>query len=147
MTNPRAGIFAAFRAAKPDIFNDTGNILALDNLCDGYGIGRAEVTPAPAAGGLHQLSDVEAFYARVRRVTGALDQVQVDTIGALLGASAHWPLGWAAYGFATGWHEARLRPIKEIGGDAYFKRMYDIEGERPAKARELGNLTPGDGVR
>jgi putative chitinase len=39
-----------------------------------------------------------------------------------------------------------MQPIKEYGGAAYFRRMYDIEGERPAKARELGNLTPGDGA-
>src|SRR3546814_6075636 len=25
--------------------------------------------------------------------------------------------------------------------------MYDIRGDRPAKARELGNLTPGDGAK
>lgn len=38
-------------------------------------------------------------------------------------------------------------PIREYGGAAYFKRMYDIEGDRPDKARELGNLEPGDGMR
>ena len=40
-----------------------------------------------------------------------------------------------------------MQPIKEIGGTAYFTRMYDINGQRPAKARELGNLAPGDGVK
>lgn len=40
-----------------------------------------------------------------------------------------------------------LAPIKEIGSDAYFFRMYDINGERPDVARQLGNLYPGDGVR
>jgi putative chitinase len=34
-----------------------------------------------------------------------------------------------------------MQPIKELGGMAFFKRMYDIHGDRPAKARELGNLT------
>lgn len=54
-----------------------------------------------------------------------------------------------AYVLATAYHEVRgtMQPINEDGGDAYFKRMYDIEGARPDKARELGNLTPGDGVR
>jgi len=40
-----------------------------------------------------------------------------------------------------------MQPIKEIGNAAYFKRMYDIEGARPAKARELGNIHPGDGAK
>jgi hypothetical protein len=41
----------------------------------------------------------------------------------------------------------KFLPIDEYGGADYFRRMYDIEGERPEVARELGNLTPGDGVK
>lgn len=54
MSNPRAAIFAAVReAARPDIFNDKGNILALDNILDAFGVAREEGTlpppkPAPA---------------------------------------------------------------------------------------------------
>ena len=50
---------------------------------------------------------------------------------------------------ATVKHETAhtMQPVKEYGGNAYFKRMYDIEGERPYKARELGNLKPGDGAK
>lgn len=40
-----------------------------------------------------------------------------------------------------------MQPIKERGGNAYFTSMYDIRGKRPAKAKELGNLTPGDGAK
>lgn len=40
-----------------------------------------------------------------------------------------------------------MKPIREYGGSKYFHNMYDIEGNRPAKARELGNLNPGDGVK
>lgn len=40
-----------------------------------------------------------------------------------------------------------MKPINERGGNAYFKKMYDIKGRRPAKARELGNLSPGDGAK
>lgn len=40
-----------------------------------------------------------------------------------------------------------FRPIEEIGGPKYFHRMYDIEGDRPEVARDLGNLEPGDGIR
>lgn len=62
---------------------------------------------------------------------------------------AGWPAPWTAYALATAYHETAhtMQPVHEQGGPAYLKRMYDIEGNRPAKARELGNLTPGDGVR
>ena len=61
------------------------------------------------------MHDVGAFFAGVRKVTGALKQVQVDTITGLLASAAHWPLSWLAYGLATAWHEARFVPIEEIG--------------------------------
>ena len=35
----------------------------------------------------------------------------------------------------------------EKGSDAYFKKMYDIKGDDPGKAKLLGNLRPGDGIR
>lgn len=60
-----------------------------------------------------------------------------------------FPVSFTAYALATAYLEtaATMQPIKERGGAAYFKRMYDIQGSRPAKARELGNLSPGDGAR
>jgi predicted chitinase len=56
---------------------------------------------------------------------------------------------WLAYALATTFHETgfTMQPIREIGGTAYFTRMYDIRGSRPNKARELGNLSPGDGAK
>jgi putative chitinase len=62
---------------------------------------------------------------------------------------ASWPVSFTAYALATSFLEtgATMQPIKERGGNAYFHRMYDIQGARPAKARELGNLAPGDGAR
>jgi putative chitinase len=62
---------------------------------------------------------------------------------------ARWPISWVAYALATAYHETAhtMLPVKERGGAAYFTRMYDIRGNRPAKARELGNLTPGDGAK
>jgi putative chitinase len=59
------------------------------------------------------------------------------------------PVSYCAYGFATAFLEtaSTMQPIDEYGGDAYFRRMYDIQGARPAKARELGNLSPGDGAK
>lgn len=54
-----------------------------------------------------------------------------------------------AYCLATAYHEtgATMQPVLERGGPAYFTRMYDITGNRPRVARELGNLTPGDGAK
>lgn len=56
-----------------------------------------------------------AFFTGVRKVTGPLNQTQVDTIAAFLASAAHWPLSWLAYGLATAWHEARFEPVEEIG--------------------------------
>tara|TARA_R110002167_G_scaffold42512_2_gene129095 strand:+ start:1266 stop:1967 length:702 start_codon:yes stop_codon:yes gene_type:complete len=54
-----------------------------------------------------------------------------------------------AYVLATAyWETARtMKPINEAGGPVYFKRMYDITGNRPDVARRLGNMQPGDGVK
>jgi hypothetical protein len=71
------------------------------------------------------MKDPDPFFRAVRRITGALDQAQVDTINGMIASAAHWPIGWLAYGFATAWHEARLKPIEEIGagaGKAYGKK-------------------------
>ena len=105
--------------------------------------------PRPAPAGLRKPA---AFYARLRagKVLGpVLTQSEVDGCEAILAACVGWPVSWTAYALATAYHETAgtMQPIKERGGEAYFHRMYDIQGARPAKARELGNVTPGDGVR
>jgi putative chitinase len=96
------------------------------------------------------LSDADAFFASLRQSFGGLSQGQVDGINVLLPAmgAAQWPLAFAAYGLATPWLETdkTMQPIHERGGQAYFTRRYDITGN-PAKARELGNLSPGDGAK
>lgn len=97
----------------------------------------------------HSLKKPADFFAALRVALGPMSQSQVDGFNELFKAMAAWPISWAAYGLATVWHEtaATMQPIKERGGDAYFKRMYDINGERPHVARSLGNLSPGDGVK
>lgn len=35
----------------------------------------------------------------------------------------------------------------EFGNDAYFTKMYDIQGDRPSTARRYGNTSPGDGKK
>jgi len=96
--------------------------------------------------------DRAAFFAAVRSSLfgGRLNQSQVEGMDALLDAAPDdMPLEQLAYCLATAYHETArtMQPIKEFGGTAYYKRMYDIQGDRPAKARELGNLTPGDGAK
>nr|WP_306267597.1 glycoside hydrolase family 19 protein [Pararhizobium sp. IMCC3301] len=50
-------------------------------------------------------------------------------------ATVQWETAWT------------MQPINEAGGPAYFKRMYDKDGNRPHVARRLGNTVKGDGVR
>lgn len=90
-----------------------------------------------------------AFFAAVRAAFGPLSQSQVDGFNAVLAGLAGWPVSWRAYALATTWHETArtMRPIKEHGTEAYFKRMYDPQGDRPQVAARLGNTQPGDGAR
>lgn len=70
-------------------------------------------------------------------------------------AAAHWPLSWTADALGTAYLETahQMIPVEEAywlspaARAKYFTRMYDIQGQRPAKARELGNLSPGDGAK
>lgn len=95
------------------------------------------------------LFDYGKFFARVRSDFGSLKQPQVDGFSIVTAALKGWDVTWVAYALATAYHETAhtMQPVKEYGGDAYFHRMYDIEGDRPEKARELGNEKPGDGAR
>lgn len=95
------------------------------------------------------------FFAGVRSrlFKGGLTQPQVDTIDAILDYWAkEYPAGRPAelaYILATAYWETfpDMCPNEERGGRQYLHDMYDINGKRPHKARELGNLSPGDGVR
>lgn len=95
------------------------------------------------------------FYDFVRShlFDGTLKQKQVDGLNVLLD---YWDQEmadeddrWLAYVLATTHHEVdrSMQPIREVGSASYFRRRYDIEGERPKVARQLGNLQPGDGAK
>lgn len=121
-------------------------ISALDGYCD-----RAGITDSRSP---RKLGDPAKFFDHLRssRVLGpVLTDGEVSGCNAILAACGAdgWPLADTAYALATAYHETAgtMQPIHEMGGAAYFTRMYDINGSRPAKARELGNLTPGDGIR
>ncbi|WP_182179348.1 hypothetical protein [Methylobacterium radiotolerans] len=96
--------------------------------------------------------DRQAFFAAVRKnpFPNALSQGQVSGMTSILDACPP-DLGTAelAYCLATAFHETArtMLPIKELGGEAYFRRMYDTQGERPATAKILGNTVPGDGAK
>lgn len=89
---------------------------------------------------------------RGRLFDGRFRQSQVDGLTALLN---YWEAShsdkddrWLAYALATAHHEVdrRMQPIKEYGSVGRFFRLYDIEGDRPRVARQLGNLARGDGA-
>lgn len=128
---------------SPDGWAGKNTVEAFDRRV-GLEIPEADSPPV----GPHVLSGPAQFFAIVRGHHGALLTSQVEGFNVLLRAMNQWPLSWAAYGLATAWHETAktMQPIKERGGDSYFKRMYDITGDRPHVARDLGNADPGDGV-
>lgn len=94
--------------------------------------------------------DKRAFFDLCRSgVMGpTLDSGEVSGAEIILDAMAGAPISHCAYALSTAWHETAhtMQPIREMGGNRYLTRMYDINGDRPAKARELGNTYPGDGV-
>src|SRR3546814_18126507 len=70
------------------------------------------------------MADPGAFFSALRKLTGPLNQVQVDTVNGLLASAAQWPTSWLAYGLANAWHEAGFEPVAGIGngrGKAYGK--------------------------
>jgi putative chitinase len=106
----------------------------------GRGLTQAEVDQINAAlspPAKHGLAKPEAFFAGVRKVTGALDDAQVKTINDLLARAAHWSVGWLAYAFATAWHEARLKPIEEWGKG---------KGREYGKVNQTGKAPYGRGL-
>lgn len=114
----------------------------------------AAPTPANDRTFASNFSDLGRFYDNLRAgnmIGPKISDAEFSGTQAILAAciAACWPISYTAYALATAYHETAhsMQPIKEMGGDAYLARMYDIKGNRPDKARELGNLTPGDGAR
>jgi putative chitinase len=95
------------------------------------------------------------FFNHARKIlfAGSFKQAQVDGLTALLD---YWETNspnsddrHLAYVLGTAHHEVgrTMQPINEWGGNKYFFEMYDKAGNRPKKAKELGNTEDGDGVR
>jgi putative chitinase len=93
--------------------------------------------------------------ARAGLLGPTLDDGEVRGCNAIVAAFEGHPVGDVAYALATAYLETAhtMQPVKEANwlsekaANRYFFRQYDIEGLRPAKARELGNIHPGDGVK
>lgn len=160
----RADVFGTFRPWLDADGFTAERIRAADALCDRLGLapandnGRPANDNAPAAAVFlppsTKLANAGAFYEQLRHgcyLGPVLTVAEVEGCNAIVEAcgAARWPLADVAYALATAYHETAgtMQPIREHGGPAYFARMYDIAGARPAKARELGNLQPGDGIR
>ena len=95
-------------------------------------------------------SDAKFFDSVRRGLLGpTLSPSEVSGCNAILAAMEGAPLAWTAYALATAYKETAhtMQPINEMGGDAYFFRRYDPDGQRPDIAQRLGNAQQGDGVR
>jgi|SRR6185312_1524141 len=98
--------------------------------------------------------DRKFFYNSVRvfLFNGTLSQQQVNGMNTILDTFEDlkiYDLRWCAYPLATTFHETdrEMWPINEYGGDAYYTRLYDVTGLYPARARSMGNVNPGDGIK
>ena len=135
----RKPIFDAIRDQRGGTFTED-EVRLIDALLDKLGIISASRPASVEA--KHKLRDAQVFFSVVRKLTGPLDQVQADTINNLLLSAAHWPVGWVAYGLATAWHEARLKPIAEIGkGRGHKYGMPGQYGGQVPYGRGLVQLT------
>jgi putative chitinase len=94
------------------------------------------------------------FFASVRSSLfgGKLSRAQVEGMERILNeceAQVVKDKGQIAYLMATAYHETAktMCPIREFGNPSYFRKMYDIRGNRPSVARALGNVAAGDGAK
>lgn len=135
MTEPFATqIASALRPIAPEGKLDTADVPHIDAIAANWARRDAGSPAQPQGAGewlggaAHSLRDAEGFFRGVRAVTGPLAEDQVATINGLLSKASHWSIAWLAYGLATAWHEARMRPIEEIGKGR--GRRYGVAGAR-----------------
>ncbi len=102
----------------------------------GRGLTQAEVDAVNAALEPSKF-DAPMFFAQARKIVGPLDQVQVDSIDAILSRMAGMPVQHVAYVLATAWHEARFKPQREWGRG---------KGRPYAKAGKYGQSQYGRGL-
>jgi hypothetical protein len=95
--------------------------------------------------------DKGRFFSAIREslFDGSMNKDQVKGCEIILELFEKSDQRFSAYALGTAYLEtgSTMQPIKEIGGTAYFTRMYDITGERSNLARVNGNVSVGDGAR
>lgn len=114
----RRSVFEAIKTARGGKSYTTEEVLLVNTLLEQLGI------PEDGLSNNRKMRKPSEFFVALRRVTGPLNQTQINTINGLLDSAAHWPISWLAYGLATAWHEARFMPIPEYGrghGKPYAK--------------------------
>lgn len=96
----------------------------------------------------------EAFFQSIRKNIGPLTQRMVDGSNIILDVweqnfKTRTPKTQFAVCLATTYHETghTMWPIREMGNDAYLTKNYDVRGKNPDRARKMGNVRPGDGIR
>lgn len=98
------------------------------------------------------LANPKGFYDRVRAADllgPTLSPGEMAGCEAILTACKAWPIAHVAYALATAYHETAgtMAPITEMGGPEYLRRLYDVTGKNPERARQMGNTKPGDGAK
>lgn len=98
--------------------------------------------------------DRKKFFDSIRPLFGKLQLQQVSGMEIIFDTwersyRERTPKTQLAYCLGTTYLEtaATMQPIAEYGNAAYFTRLYDIQGTRPALARRMGNVNPGDGIK
>jgi putative chitinase len=107
--------------------------------------------------GLHNPPAFFDFLRKGKLLGPDLSASEVAGVSAILAAcgAAGWGIAYTSYALGTAYLEtgATMQPVMEANWlseesrNRYFFRMYDINGARPKKARELGNIHPGDGAK
>lgn len=95
MTDPRKAIFDAVRAAaRPGLFNDPGNVLALDNLMDAFDVPRADPKGNPRKVSQAGIDLIHSFEGLARvRPDGRIEAYPDPATG-----GEPWTIGWGSTG-------------------------------------------------
>ncbi|SLK03695.1 lysozyme [Novosphingobium mathurense] len=116
----RKAIFDAVRAASPKVFNEPGNIHALDNLLDSFGVPRDDAVRTVSPAGIALMHRFEGCKLKAYPDPGSKD-------------GKPWTIGWGATGPDIGpgtvWTQAQA--------DARFER--DIEKYAAEVSKAIGS--------
>jgi lysozyme len=132
----RSAIFAAVRsAARPGLFDDPGNVLALDNLLDAFGVPRADA-PAPSKAalkvgskGIALMHKWEGCRLKAYPDPGSADgkpwTIGWGSTGADIGPGTVWTQEQADARFAKDLESYAAQVSKAIGGARTTQEQFD----------------------